>query len=239
MEKLNKIIEFLENYKKTAGCRGVVLGISGGKDSTVVAMLAKKVWGDNVVGVLMPNGMQKDIEDSKEIVRILGIRNYIVDIFGAYLSLKTSIEQEIRQNVSDKALTNVPPRIRMTALYAIAQTFGYRVIGTGNASEAYIGWTTKWGDSAYDFNPIANLTCTEVMELGKVLAKEFGLPEKYVVKTPSDGLSGKSDEDNFGFTYETLDFYIRGGGVDADVAEKIDRMHKITEHKRNMPVVPL
>lgn len=238
MSNLEKILKFLNEYKENTGCRGVVLGISGGKDSTVVAMLAKKVWGDNVVGVLMPNGMQKDIEDSKEIVRILGIRNYTVDIFGAYLSLKTSIEQEIRQNVSDKALTNVPPRIRMTTLYAIAQTFGYRVIGTGNASEAYIGWTTKWGDSAYDFNPIANLTCTEVMELGKVLAKEFGLPEKYVVKTPSDGLSGKSDEDNFGFTYETLDFYIRGGGISIGIAEKIDHMHEITEHKRNMPVVP-
>jgi NAD+ synthase len=209
-----------------------VLGISGGKDSTVVAMLAKKVWGNNVVGVLMPNGAQKDISDSFAIVNTLNIDYRVCDISAAYNAI-TALTTP-----SDKACTNIPPRLRMTVLYAIAQTLGYRVIGTGNASEAYVGWTTKWGDSAYDFNPIANLTCTEVMEVGKALAAEFGLPEKYVVKTPSDGLSGKSDEDNFGFTYDTLDFYIRGGGINADIAEKIDQMHKITEHKRNMPVVP-
>ena len=194
-QKLNKILDFLNNYKNETNCRGVVLGISGGKDSTVVAMLAKKIWGDNVVGVLMPNGMQKDISDSQEIVKTLNIRNYTVEIFNAYMSLISSIELQMSGRISEKALTNIPPRLRMTTLYAIAQTLGYRVIGTGNFSEAYVGWTTKWGDSAYDFNPIANLTCTEVMEVGKVLAAEFGLPEKYVVKTPSDGLSGKSDED--------------------------------------------
>lgn len=236
--KLNTILTFLEEYKEKTGCRGVVLGISGGKDSTVVAMLAKKVWGDNIVGVLMPNGQQKDISDSQEIVKILDIKNYTVDIFGAYLSLCTAVEQQLGQPISDKALTNVPPRLRMTTLYAIAQTLGYRVIGTGNASEAYVGWTTKWGDSAYDFNPIANLTCTEVMAVGKILATEFDLPEKYVVKTPSDGLSGKSDEDNFGFTYETLDAYIKGEEIDKEIAARIAKMHEITAHKRALPVVP-
>lgn len=131
----------------------------------------------------------------------------------------------------------IPQRIRMTTLYAIAQTLGYRVIGTGNASEAYIGWTTKWGDSAYDFNPIAHLTCTEVMSLGELLANEFGLNKKYVTKTPSDGLCGKTDEDSFGFTYATLDGYISGGmsSTDYETALKIEQMHQASEHKRNMP----
>ena len=139
--------------------------------------------------------------------------------------------------VTDKAKTNIPPRIRMTVLYAIAQTLGYRVIGTGNASEAYIGWTTKWGDSAYDFNPIAHLTCTEIMALGDLLADEFGLNKRYVTKTPSDGLCGKTDEDSFGFTYATLDGYISGGmtNTDYETALKIEQMHQASEHKRNMP----
>ena len=206
--KLKEILEWLEQYKEATRCRGVVLGISGGKDSTVVAMLAKKVWGDNVFGVLMPNGKQKDIDDALNIVKTLGIEHRIVNIETVYNSLLHVVENCIEETpigrdfvanclrVTDKAKTNIPPRIRMTTLYAIAQTLGYRVIGTGNASEAYIGWTTKWGDSAYDFNPIAHLTCTEVMSLGELLANEFGLNKKYVTKTPSDGLCGKTDEDS-------------------------------------------
>lgn len=248
--KLKEILEWLEQYKQATHCRGVVIGISGGKDSTVVAMLAKKVWDDNVLGILMPNGKQRDIEDSLSIVKTLGIQHRIVNIETIYNSLLHVIEYRIAETpygkdfvpncsrVSDKAKTNIPPRIRMTVLYAIAQTLGYRVIGTGNASEAYIGWTTKWGDSAYDFNPIAHLTCTEVMALGELLATEYGLDRKFVTKTPSDGLCGKSDEDSFGFTYETLDKYITGETpVDYDTAIKIEQMHRASEHKRNMPAV--
>lgn len=247
--KLKEILEWLEQYKEATRCRGVVLGISGGKDSTVVAMLAKKVWGDNVFGVLMPNGKQKDIDDALNIVKTLGIEHRIVNIETVYNSLLHVVENCIEETpigrdfvanclrVTDKAKTNIPPRIRMATLYAIAQTLGYRVIGTGNASEAYIGWTTKWGDSAYDFNPIAHLTCTEVMSLGELLANEFGLNKKYVTKTPSDGLCGKTDEDSFGFTYATLDGYISGGmsSTDYETALKIEQMHQASEHKRNMP----
>ncbi len=247
--KLKEILNWLEQYKEATRCRGVVLGISGGKDSTVVAMLAKKVWGNNVFGVLMPNGTQKDIDDALDIVKTLGIEHRIVNIETVYNSLLHVIENRIEETpigrdfvancpkVTDKAKTNIPPRIRMTILYAVAQTLGYRVIGTGNASEAYIGWTTKWGDSAYDFNPIAHLTCTEVMALGDLLADEFGLNKKYVTKTPSDGLCGKTDEDSFGFTYATLDGYISGGmsNTDYETALKIEQMHQASEHKRNMP----
>ena len=247
--KLKEILNWLEQYKEATRCRGIVLGISGGKDSTVVAMLAKKVWGNNVFGVLMPNGTQKDIDDALDIVKPLGIEHRIVNIETVYNSLLHVIENRIEETpigrdfvancpkVTDKAKTNIPPRIRMTVLYAVAQTLGYRVIGTGNASEAYIGWTTKWGDSAYDFNPIAHLTCTEVMALGDLLADEFGLNKKYVTKTPSDGLCGKTDEDSFGFTYATLDGYISGGmsNTDYETALKIEQMHQASEHKRNMP----
>ncbi len=239
--ELKKIFEWLEQYKETTQCRGVVLGISGGKDSTVVAMLAKKVWGDNVLGVLMPNGYQRDMDDSLNIVKSLGINYDIVDIETIYESLIDAVEaaccDETRPCLTDKTKTNIPPRLRMTVLYTIAQTLGYRVIGTGNTSEAYIGWTTKWGDSAFDFNPIAHLTCTEVMALGELLADEFGLNKKYVTKTPSDGLCGKTDEDSFGFSYSTLDNYITGGvtNVDYETALKIEQMHQASEHKRNMP----
>lgn len=248
--KLKEILEWLEQYKQITHCRGVVIGISGGKDSTVVAMLAKKVWGDNVLGILMPNGKQRDIEDALSIVKTLGIQHRIVNIETVYNSLLHVIEHRIAETpsgrdfvpncsrVSDKAKTNIPPRIRMTILYAVAQTEGYRVIGTGNASESYVGWTTKWGDSAYDFNPIAHLTCTEVMALGELLAAEYGLDKKFVTKSPSDGLCGKSDEDSFGFTYETLDNYITGEtSIDYDTAIKIEQMHRVSEHKRNMPAV--
>lgn len=233
----NQIVKWLEEYRDNTQCRGVVLGISGGKDSTTVAMLAKKVWGDNVIGVMMPDGEQADIDDSVAICDTLHLQNSLVNIGGIISLLTYTIATDAPSvNVTQKAMTNIPPRIRMTVLYAIAQSVGYRVIGTGNASEAYIGWTTKWGDSAYDLNPIAGLTCGEVVEVGLDLAKDFGLDEKYIVKKPSDGLTGMSDEDNFGFTYSELDGFINGVMPEsAEVGKKIITMHTSTEHKRCLP----
>lgn len=250
VSNLEKVLSWLKNYKEETNCRGVVLGLSGGKDSTVVAMLAKKVWGaENVFGIIMPNGFQADIDDAVEIASELGIRNAIVNIGDAIDSLVRDIQFFEGRNhlgnndwfencppITDKAKTNIPPRIRMTVLYAVAQSIGYRVIGTGNASEAYIGWTTKWGDSANDFNPIAHLTCTEVIEIGGILAKELGLDEKYVNKSPADGLTGKTDEDNFGFTYEELDRYIHNDtSIPEETAKKIEKLHAASEHKRQPP----
>lgn len=242
--RLANILNWLKEYKDKTNCPGVVLGISGGKDSTVVAMLAKKIWGNNVVGVLMPNGFQQDLDDSLNIVSILNVRHCTINIAGSFGQLLNSIDNEFKLNkgcfgeevtkVSEKSRTNVAPRIRMTTLYAIAQTLGYQVIGTGNLTESYLGWFTKWGDGAHDFNPIAHLTCSDVIEIGKILAREFNLPEKYIVKTPSDGLTGKSDEDNFGFTYDQVDNYINGNVdvIDSKVKDKIDKMHLSSEHKR-------
>lgn len=234
MNMKDRIIQWLGRYKELTNCKGVVLGVSGGKDSTVVAMLSKLVFGDDVFGVIMPNGVQKDIDDAIQVCKTLNIKYKIVNIGSCCTALLDCIPLDI----SDKAKINIPPRLRMTTLYAIAQTLGYRVIGTGNASERTIGWTTKWGDSAYDFNPIACLTCTEVVELGIELAKEFGLDEALVNKKPADGLTGKSDEDNFGFTYKQLDDWILlGTSGNNEVDDKIQLLHEHGRHKQSMPKI--
>lgn len=234
-ELYRELINWLEEYKIKTNCKGVVLGVSGGKDSTIVAMLAKKIWKDNVCGVLMPNGEQKDISDSIAICQTLGLNYITVNIGSAFNELKKEVEKN-NILISEKSQTNIPPRLRMTTLYGVAQTLDYRVIGTGNLSESYIGWTTKWGDSAFDFNPIGHLTCTEVILLGLKLAKEFGLEEKFIVKSPSDGLTGKSDEDNFGFTYKELDNYILNGECSEETLSKIQKLHNQSQHKRVMPL---
>jgi len=232
-EKLDVTLNELLRYKES-GAKGAVIGLSGGKDSTVSAMLCKKVFGNNVLAVLMPNGTQLDIDDSKEIARKLDLENITVNIQDAYLGLLDNIDQ--KYNITAKAKTNIPPRLRMTTLYALAQSLGYRVIGTGNKSEGYIGWCTKWGDMACDYNPLCKLTCTDVIEIGKILAKEFNLDEKYIVKTPSDGLCGHSDEESFGFTYKQLDQYIETGTTyDTAIDEKIKNMYEAADHKRHLP----
>lgn len=243
----NRIIDWLEDYRIKTDCKGVVLGISGGKDSTVCAMLAKKVWGDDVFGIIMPNGAQKDIDDAIKVCESIGIDYRIVNIETIYNNLILNVENRLttKENIdwvencpkiSEKAKTNIPPRIRMTILYSVAQTLGYRVMGTGNASERFIGWFTKWGDGAHDFNPLAHFTCSEVVDLGLELCEEFKLPKELIKKIPADGLTGKSDEDNFGFTYKQLDDYIQkhtSGNYLAD--EKIEKLHKQSKHKLKMP----
>lgn len=234
---ISDIIGWLEEYRVKTNCRGVVLGISGGKDSTTVAMLAKKVWGDSVVGIMMPDGGQVDLDDSVAICSALKLRHALVNVGGTVTQILHSINASVPfVDVNQKAITNIAPRVRMTTLYAIAQTLGYRVIGTGNASEAYVGWTTKFGDSACDINPIYHLTCSEVVSVGIELAKEFGLDERFIVKPPSDGLTGMTDEDNFGFTYDQLDRVINGDtSVPIEVVDRICEMHNQTQHKRRMP----
>ena len=229
-DKLNQIIDWMTEFKNKNNVKGVVLGLSGGKDSTVVAMLAKKVFGNNVLAVSMPNGDQKDISDVQAIIKSL-------ELTAVTINIKNTFDQLIydtHMNISEKAKTNIAPRIRMTVLYSIAQSYGYLVIGTGNKSEAMIGWTTKFGDSACDFNPIGHLTCSEVIEIGKELAEEFGLDVSYIVKKPADGLTSKTDEDNFGFTYEELDNYLLYN-IEGPNIDKIKSMIKWTEHKRRMP----
>lgn len=236
-QEKQRIINWLNAYKTQRNCKGVVLGLSGGKDSTVVAMLAKQVWSENVLAVLMPNGTQADIDDSYAIAKTLGLNYRVVNIGAAFEGLTSAIENAEGSGelaLTAKTKTNIPPRLRMTTLYAVAQTLGYHVIGTGNASERFIGWFTKWGDGACDFNPIAHLTCTEVVELGKLLAEEAGLDLSFVIKKPADGLTGKTDEENFGFTYGELDALIRDG-KEGDNTENIKKLYAWSRHKLRMP----
>ena len=197
-----------------------VVGISGGKDSSVVAALCTEALGrDRVIGVLMPCGEQADIDMARLLVNHLGIRHFVVNIQDAVEGLKRSIPFEL----STQSRTNLPPRIRMSTLYAVAQSFNGRVANTCNLSEDYVGYSTRYGDAAGDFSPCAHLTVQEVKAVGRVL----GLPDVLVDKVPIDGLCGKTDEENLGFTYAELDRYIRTGEIENQAhRERIDTLHK-------------
>lgn len=220
-ECINWIKEWFEENGNDCNC---VCGISGGKDSSVVAALCVEALGkDRVIGVLMPCGIQTDIDMSKKLINYLGIKSYEINIndsFQGTLRQMTMNKNNIKPSI--QTIYNLQPRLRMASLYAVSQSVNGRVAGTSNASEVYIGWETRWGDSVADFEPIINLTASEVVELGR----ELGLPEELVIKVPSDGLTGNSDEDNFGFTYSELDSYIRYGFIDdVDHQRKIEEMH--------------
>ena len=221
-ECVNWIRGFFE--KNGPGCSAVV-GISGGKDSSVVAALCVEALGrDRVIGVLMPNGEQADIDMAKLLVSHLGIRHYIVNIKDAVDGLTGNIPFEL----SVQSRQNLPPRIRMSALYAVSQSNNGRVANTCNLSEDWVGYSTRYGDSAGDFSPCSHLTVQEVKAIGRVL----GLPDALVDKPPIDGLCGKTDEDNLGFTYAELDRYIREGiPPEPEKKEMIDRMHIMNAFK--------
>jgi len=211
------IRDFFEENGK--GCNAVV-GISGGKDSSIVAALCAEALGkERVIGVLMPNGEQSDIDMAKLLVEHLGIKHYIVNIKDAVDGLTNSIPFELQA----QSRINLPSRIRMATLYAVSQSNNGRVANTCNLSEDWVGYSTRYGDAAGDFSPCSHITVQEMKQIGKVL----GLPDVLVNKVPSDGLCGKTDEDNLGFTYAELDRYIREGVIEDEAKkEKIDRMHK-------------
>lgn len=219
----NDIVKWIQDWfeKNGKGCNAVI-GISGGKDSSAVAALCVEALGkDRVIGVLMPNGEQFDIDVSKALVDFLGIRSYTLNIKDAFDSIITQVEN--MTDISPFTKTNLPPRIRMAALYAVSQSFNGRVANTCNLSEDWVGYSTKYGDSAGDFSPLSRLTVQEV----KAVARVCGLPDEFVEKVPIDGLCGKTDEDNLGFTYAVLDRYIRTGICeDEDIKNKIDNMHE-------------
>ena len=213
------IVSFFEENGKD--CNAVV-GISGGKDSSVVAALLVEALGkDRVIGVLMPQGEQADIDMAYMLVNHLGIKHYVVNIQDAVNGIINNFPKDIE--ITPQTLQNIPPRVRMSTLYAVAQSVNGRVANTCNLSEDWVGYSTRYGDSVGDFSPMSNLTVTEVKLIGYVL----GLPKELVDKTPIDGLCGKSDEENLGFTYAELDRYIREGVIDnAETKELIDKKHK-------------
>jgi len=222
---------FAENGPKATA----VIGISGGKDSSVVAALLVEALGkDRVFGVMMPQGVQPDIDDSRKIVEALGIRHATISVGETVEELLNALKEGIEP--SRDATINTPPRIRMATLYAVAASLpeGGRVANTCNLSEDWIGYSTKYGDAAGDFSPISDLTVQEVRAIGDTYTE---LPTKLVHKAPSDGLCGLTDEDRFGFTYEILDRYIREGVCeDEEIRKKIDRMHVMNLHK--LKVIP-
>ena len=224
------IRDFFENNGK--GCNAVV-GISGGKDSSVAAALCVEALGkDRVIGVLMPKGEQHDIDMAYLLVNHLGIKHYEVNIADAVDGLLKNLPSDLA--LTSQTLQNIPPRIRMSTLYAVSQSVNGRVCNTCNLSEDWVGYSTRYGDSVGDFSPMSNLTVTEVKEIGRVL----GLPDVLVDKVPIDGLCGKTDEENLGFTYAELDVYIRTGKInDLEKKEIIDRKHKANLFKLElMPV---
>jgi len=226
------IINWIREYfKAQPNAKGAIIGISGGKDSSVAAKLLVEALGkERVFGVLMPNGVQKDIDDSLRVVDILGIDYKIVNIEKAYNGLLEEIQEN---SLSIDAKINIPPRLRMTTLYALGANMHYRVCGTGNKSEGFVGYTTKWGDNAFDFNPIGDLTTEEVIAVGDAL----GLPHELVHKAPNDGLSGQYDEEKLGFSYQQINEYIENGSCgDKEIDEKIKLKHEYNEHKRCLPL---
>ena len=231
MEKIkNNIIEFIKSYVKNSHAKGVIIGMSGGKDSFIVAKLCAIAIGkENVFGVIMPNGNMKDINVAKAECDLLEINYAVLNIENLYNETEKLSKQAIgATELNSVSTTNIAPRIRMTLLYTMGATLGYIVANTSNLSEKMIGYTTKWGDNVGDFAPLASLTKNEVCELGLSL----GLPEEFVNKKPDDGLSGKTDEEKIGFSYDELDTFIRTGKKQENF-EKIERMHKASAHKRN------
>ena len=232
----DQVVQWIRDWfgENGPGCNAVI-GISGGKDSSVVAALCAEALGkDRVIGVTMPNGVQPDIDDSMKLIRHLGIRHFNINIGDGYNALMGTVEKELatqQVEVSRQTVINMPPRLRMTSLYAVSQSLNGRVANTCNLSEDWVGYSTRYGDAAGDFSPLGGLTVQEVVAIGKVM----GLPIELVEKTPSDGLTGKSDEDNLGFTYAVLDRYIRTGEIDdAATKAKIDRMHALNLYKLRM-----
>lgn len=234
--RIDNLVKWIRTQVPEGG--KAVLGISGGKDSTIAAALCVKALGkEKVIGVMMPNGVQPDINDSVRVCDILGIEWHVIDIGNAYYNIIHEIScdylsqrpQIPSPHENNMIKTNLPARLRMATLYAVAALYpNSRVVNTCNYSEDYVGYSTKYGDAAGDFSPLGGFTVREVLAIGDAL----GLPYDLVHKTPSDGMCGKTDEDNLGFTYDELDGFLLGeSGLSPEIVSKVDRLHKSTRHK--------
>ncbi len=226
--QLAGLLEWMNEMMQNCHGRTAVIGISGGKDSSTVAALAVAAYGrENVYGVLMPDGVQPDIDYSRGLVEHLQIPHCTINISDAVQGVLKEMERA-GLTPSRQTTVNLPSRIRMSTLYAVAQSLpGGTVINTSNLSEDWVGYCTIYGDSAGAFSPLGMYTTEEVIALGRAL----GLPEHFLQKPPSDGLTGLTDEDNLGFTYHAVNEYVRRGVVDPAIKEKIDQKHKASRFK--------
>ena len=230
-----KRIEFICRVIDSADANGIVYGNSGGKDSALVGILCKMAC-DNTVGLIMPCGSERnygtDKTDAEAVAEQFDISFRVIDLVSVKNELVGVVGE--KTEINGLALANIAPRLRMTALYAVAASENRLVAGTGNRSEGYMGYFTKWGDGAYDFNPIADLTVTEIYEFLRYL----NAPDYIISKAPSAGLfDGQTDENEMGVTYRSIDEFLLNGVVNEHDEKIIERFHKSSEHKRKMPVV--
>lgn len=228
-ELIERLILWMQAQKNAIGAKNVVVGISGGKDSSVVAALCAKAFGkEHVYGILMPNHVQEDIAFAQDLCDALEIPHETLDIAPVMNAFNELLNKsEFFDAVSRQTTLNLPPRVRMSLLYAMAQSLDAVVVNTSNLSEDWVGYATVYGDTAGAFSPLATLTTDEVIQVGRAL----GLKERFILKPPSDGLTGKTDEDVLGFSYETLNTYIRRGEVPADIKDRIDYLHRMSRFK--------
>lgn len=228
----NDVVNWIGKWFEANGkdCKAVI-GLSGGKDSSVVAALCTEALGkDRVMGVMMPNGEQFDIDVSHKLAEHLGIDSVVVNIKDAYDGVVGELKKHF-ETFEGQAKVNLPPRLRMAVLYAVSQSVNGRVANTCNLSEDWVGYSTRYGDMAGDFSPLSKFTVQEVKAIGRAL----NLPDLFVDKVPIDGLCGLTDEDNLGFSYAVLDKYIREGVCeDEEIRKKIDRMHEMNLFKLEM-----
>ena len=232
--RIEQRIKFLKDALRESGAKGFVVGNSGGKDCALVLYLAKQAAPDNVLGVMMPCGSVRnytsDIRDANAVAQWLGIENIQVDL--------TPVREQLLKAMPavhcPLAISNIAPRLRMTTLYALAQSRGYLVAGTGNLSEWSVGYFTKWGDGAFDVNPIADMTVKEVLNA----LKRLGAPQEVYTKAPSAGLyEGQTDEAELGVSYDAVEEYIKKGAnaaLPAEIFQRIDALNKKTAHKRDL-----
>ncbi len=232
-ERCERLVTWLQEQVAAAGSRGTVVGLSGGIDSAVVAGLCKRAFGDSVLGVIMPcHSSSQDAADAQVVADAFRIQSRTVALDEVYDQFLATLRQGFQQEPTPLALANLKPRLRMITLYWHANSLGYLVVGTGNRSEATVGYFTKYGDGGVDLQPIANSVKSEVRELAEYL----GVPQPIIDKAPSAGLwSGQTDETEMGFTYEVLDRYILTGEAEPAVAARVDEMNRRSEHKRQLP----
>lgn len=225
-------IRWIREYVEEVGAKGIVIGNSGGKDSaTVLAMAVKAIGKEKVLAVSIPCfSNEQDLEDANLVAKTFGVEHLTVDLTNCYQEMEQEINSQLHKKLSKEATINSKPRLRMTTLYAIAQTFGYLVIGTGNLCEAMVGYTTKWGDNSSDFNPIGNFTVEEVLRIGKML----GVPEKILKKAPNDGLGGLTDEEKMGIKYSQIAQMIETGDTEEKVKQEIIKRYEASRHKRSL-----
>lgn len=251
INEANKAVKWIKDFVENARVKGVVIGNSGGKDSaTVLAMAVKALGSEKVIAVSMPcHSINTDYNDAKLVAKHFNVKMLTVDLTETYDAMEKEINNQLKNienksdnfentsssienksivSISKDASINMKPRLRMTTLYSIAQTMGYLVIGTGNLCEAMVGYTTKWGDSSYDFNPIANFTVEEVLAIGEYL----GVPEKILKKAPNDGLGGQTDEEKMGIKYSQIAEMIETGKTDEMAEKEIIKRYNASKHKR-------